>query len=223
MAHKDKKSIAILAIAIAVIIIGAIGCIFCIVGIVSVNNFELNLPDTTELTSAVKGGLDTASTLIGNLSVALKNGSETVSEAKGSLYNVRDIVDNTANAVHSIADSMDFNILGFQPLAGASEYFNKVAASIEELGGKIIDIADNIDVNTGDAEKIAENLEDLSLKLKDISNNFGSSLFMLPDFGFKRILYAVLTLFGALSLTFSLIGAGLILLNRRMDVLLVKP
>jgi hypothetical protein len=222
MALKNRKGVVIIIIAAVVILLGVIGCVFSIGGSISVKNFKLDLPETTRLASAIGGGLDTSTTTIENLSAALKNGSKTVREAKDSLYNVRDILNNTATAVKSIADAMDFSIFGFQPLLGASEYFGKVGTSIGELEDKIIDIADNIDVNAADVEKIADNLEDLSLKLKDISSNFNSSIFTLPDFGFKRMLYVMLALVGALSLAFILVGTGLILINKSISLLLVK-
>ena len=219
---KGKKDIEILVIASIVILIGVIGCVFCIGGAIGVKNFKLDLPDTTNLTSSIKGGLDTAANLVGNLSVALRSGTKTISEAKDSLYNVEDITKNTANAVEAIADAMDFNIFGFQPLAGASEYFDKIGVSIVDLGKRIISIADNIDVNTADVERIASDMDDLSIKLRDISNNFGTSLFTLPDFGFKRILYSIFTFAGILSFAFVLIGTGMILINRKINLYLTK-
>ena len=222
MALKCKKGVGILIIASIVILIGVIGCVFCIGGAAGVSNFKLSLPDTTNLTYSIKGGLDTASNLTGNLSVALRNGTKTIKEAKDSLYNVEDITGNTADAVIALADAMDFNIFGFQPLAGASEYFDKIGDSIIDLGKRIISIADNIDVNTTDVLRIAGDMDDLSLRLKDISDSFGTSLFTLPDFGFKRILYTIITFAGILSIAFILIGTGMILINRKINLYQVK-
>ncbi len=222
MALKNKKGIGILIIAIIIIIIGVIGCVFCVSGIVSVKNFKLDLTETTELVASVKGGLDSTTTLIGNLTVALRNGSSTIREAKNSLYNVSDVSDDTAKVIQTIAKAIDFNLFGFQPLSGASEYFESVGNSVQDLGGNIIDIADNIDVNAEDVEKIAGDLENLSVKLRGISNNFENAVITLPDFGFKKILYALLYFSGVLSLAFILVGVALILLNRRINLYLIK-
>ena len=83
-------------------------------------------------------------------------------------------------------------------------------------------LSDNIDVNTADVERIASDMDDLSIKLRDISNNFGTSLFTLPDFGFKRILYSIFTFAGILSFAFVLIGTGMILINRKINLYLTK-
>ena len=57
MALKCKKGVGILIIASIVILIGVIGCVFCIGGAAGVSNFKLSLPDTTNLTYSIKGGL----------------------------------------------------------------------------------------------------------------------------------------------------------------------
>ena len=222
MALKNKKGIGILVIAIIIIIIGVIGCVFCVGGIVSVKNLKLDLTETTELTASVKGGLDSATTLVGNLAIALRNSSLTIREAKNSLYNVSDVSDDTAKVIQTIAEAIDFNLFGFQPLSGASEYFESVGYSVQDIGGNINNIADNIDVNADDVDKIAGDLENLSVKLRDISNNFENAVTTLPDFGFKKMLYALLYFGGALSLAFILVGAAIILLNRRINLYLIK-
>lgn len=217
-----KKDVGILIISIIIMLIGIIGCVFCCGGIVIVKNLRLDLTKTSDLATSVKGGLDSAATLAGDLAVALRNGSLTIREVKDSLYNVSDITDDTAKVIHIIAGPVDFNIFGFKPLSEASEYFKKVENSVGYLSENIIDIADGIDVNADDVEEIAVDLENLSIDLRDISSNFENAVIALPDFSFKKVLYAFLSFGGALFLAFILIGAAIILLNRKINIYLVK-
>ena len=223
MRLKNRKGFIIIVIAVILLIIGVTGSAVCMSIIIDIRDFNLDPVNINKVAVSVGSSLDSAASIIEGLSTALRNGSLTVKEVKESLYNVADISGDTTGVIQSIAEAMDFNIFGFQPLSEASEYFESVGENINQLGGNITDIADNMDINADDIVKIADDLESLSSDVREISYNFENAFMTLPDFGIKKILYAFFSFCCLLSFGFILTGISIILVNRKINLYLVSP
>jgi hypothetical protein len=88
------------------------------------------------------------STTIGNAGTTLGTTSATLAAAGGVLSDV-------ASTADELSTSLDFSILGSQPLAGAARRFGELAVQVRGFEDKATALADDLSVNASDTQGLA--------------------------------------------------------------------
>src|SRR4051794_810461 len=101
-------------------------------------------------------------TTIGNAGATLDTTSQTLASAEAVLAQVGDTADE-------LSGSLNFSILGSQPLAGAATKFGQLAVQVRGFQGKASALADNLGVNATDTRALATEIDKLRAEVADVS------------------------------------------------------
>lgn len=214
MPVSSKKQVIIYILAIIMFIFGSLGTIACFGGIFAVKSLNLNILNFSSLNTSVQEGASSITVLIKDSSKTIANASTTAREAKETLFTVSDLSRSAAQATYGIAESINFQIGTFKPLEGTVKHFTDIGDNLNSLAINIDNTAGSIDKNADDIDKIAVDLKDISVKLENASKSFNTTTTFLPDFEFKKVLYALLAYCGILHLMFVLIGVSLMIIGK---------
>jgi hypothetical protein len=218
----SKKQFIVYLLAIIMFIFGCFGIIACFGGIFAVKNFNLNIPNFSSLNNSVQEGASSVNVLINDSSVSIENISTTVRETKDTLFTVANLSRSAAQATYGIAESINFQVGTFRPLEGSVKYFTDIGDNLNSLAINVENTAGSIDKNANDIDKIAVDLKDISIKLENTSKSLSTTAMSVPDFGFKKVLYALIAYCGILHLMFVLIGISLMIIGKSGSISNVK-
>jgi hypothetical protein len=208
-----KKSKIVMIFSIIIIVFGVAGCAISSAGIAVVRSLNIGSEDSPFM-STVNGTLSTATSTIGNSSLALKNIAVTIEASKVSLSTASDMLINSSEALEEISDIMNFEIIGTKPLAGTSQYFVTIADDLEKLSGNIDSLSQSIGTNINDINRLSDNLGEISITLGNFSTSLSETTGTDLGFGIKSFLYATLIVMVALNIMFILIGSSLLIVNK---------
>lgn len=217
-----RKLALIYILAIIMLVFGILGSAVFFGGMFAVRDFDIANLNFSSINDSVQDGVGSVNVLIKDTSSAMGNVSTTVREVKDTLTNVSILSRSASIATYGIAKSMNFEILTFKPLEGTVKYFNDIGDSLNSLADSIESTAGTIEKNADDIDKIADDMSDISVKIENASGSFSTTADSLPDFGFKKILYAFLAYAGLLHLMFVLIGISLMTISKSSNIAYVQ-
>ena len=198
--------------AVILILFGVAGVVGAIAGIPIANKYLKSINTFPEINESVVAGFSSISGTIVDVSTTTKNVTKTLIETKNSLSNASLLSDQAGTAFHQISKYVDFNILGYKPLAETSTYFNDIGDTLSELSSQISNTVDSLDANIRDVNKLSQDFILISVKLDKISEISSKTLTFLPIESFLKVAYILLIYIAILHLMFLIIGLGMLLL-----------
>jgi hypothetical protein len=209
-----KKRIIVYLISIILILFGLSGAVLSTVFILRANEFVRNIKQIENINTSVKGGFESITTIAKDTHITTVNIAASIKNAKESLLFASDASKESAEAVYSIADLTDFDVFGFKPLEGASDYFITIGDNLNMLSQKIKDTADSLETNEKDIMKLGEDFKEVSVKLNLISGELDQTVNLILEDNFIKMIKIVLIYMAILHFMFIIIGIALITLAR---------
>jgi len=211
-----KKSIILKIFAFILILFGVAGIAGSIAGIPVANKYLRSVNTLPEINESVVAGFSSISGMITDVSATTKNVTQTLTETKESLKNASELSDEAAAAFYEISQYVEFDILGFKPLAETSTYFNDLGDTLTELSGQISNTAGSLDVNIRDVDKLSQDFTQISTKMDKVSEVSSKTLTLLPVESFLKVAYVLLIYIAVLHLMFVITGLGILSLSSRL-------
>jgi hypothetical protein len=199
--------------AVILILFGLTGVAGSIAGIPISNKYLKSFNTLPEINESVVAGFSSISGTITDVSTTTKNVTQTLIETKNSLSNASLLSDQAGTAFHQISKYVDFDILGYKPLAETSTYFNEIGDTLSELSSQISNTVDSLDVNIQDVDKLSRDFILISTKLDKVSEVSSKTLTLLPIGSFLKVANILLIYIAVLHLMFVIIGLGILSLS----------
>ena len=203
--------------AVILILFGVAGVVGSIAGIPIANKYLKSFSTLPEINESVVAGFSSISGTIVDVSTTTKNVTQTLIETKKSLSNASLLSDQAGTAFHQISKYVDFDILGYKPLAETSTYFNDIGDTLFELSNQISNTVDSFDANIQDIDKLSRDFILISAKLDKVSEVSSKILTLLPIGSFLKVAYILLIYIAALHLMFVIIGLGILSLSAKIS------
>jgi hypothetical protein len=196
--------------AVILILFGVAGVVGSIAGIPIANKYLKGINTLPEINEAVVEGFSSISGTIVDVSKTTKNITQTLIETKKSLSNASLLSDQAGTAFHQISKYVDFDILGYTPLAETATYFNDIGDTLSALSSQISNTVGSLDVNIQDVNKLSQDFILISAKLDKVSEVSSKTLTVLPIESFLKVAYILLIYIAVLHLMFVIIGLGML-------------
>lgn len=117
--------------------------------------------------TAAVAAIDRAKTTIDKTATGVRGMETSLADAKAAIDRSSGIATNVAATMSGLADKMQIQIFGLQPLAGLSSGFSDAATQLGGLSTDLSTIGQSLDANRDDAQAVAQSLDDLSSSLAD--------------------------------------------------------
>jgi hypothetical protein len=132
--------------------------------IADLNNMAASLE--AQRAAAVKA-IDNAKDTIDQTATSVRGMDTSLADAKAATDRAASIANDVSSTMADLADSMQINILGLQPLAGLAPGFSNAATQLGGLSTDLSTIGTSLDSNRDDAQAVAQSLDELSSSLTD--------------------------------------------------------
>ena len=203
--------------AVILTLFGAAGMVGSIAGIPIANKYLKSFNTLPEINESVVAGFSSISGTIIDVSTTTKNVTQTLIETKKSLSSASSLSDQAGTAFHQISKYVDFDILGYKPLAETSTYFNDIGDTLSELSNQISNTVDFLDVNIRDVDKLSQDFILISAKLDKVSEVSSKTMTLLPIGSFLKVTYILLIYIAVLHLMFVIIGLSILSLSAKIS------
>jgi uncharacterized protein YoxC len=117
--------------------------------------------------AAALAAIDNAKTTIDKTATGVRGMETSLADAKAATDRAAGLATNLGTSMSGLADAMQVNIFGLQPLAGLSSGFSDTATQLGGLSTDLSTIGESLDSNRDDAQAVAQSLDDLSTSLGD--------------------------------------------------------
>lgn len=207
----SKKSFLTYFFSIILIFFGVSGSALSATGLVySNNNLSFN-SEEIEIAASLDESILSVSTLMQDTSKGLENASLTLLQVEESLKSAQKLLGESSTAFYEIAETINFEILGYKPLEKSYSYFIGIGDSLSVLSSDIGKTAQYMNTNSIDLTKISGNLEDITININNTYKSFSGSFSNVMNLNFSSILTYVFIYTLILHIMFIIIGIVFIL------------
>lgn len=119
--------------------------------------------------TAAVAAIDHAKTTIEKTATGVRGLDTSLADAKAAIDRASGIATNVSTTMSGLADKMQLQIFGLQPLAGLSSGFSDAATQLNGLSTDLSTIGQSLAANQDDAQAVAQSLDDLSSSLADFT------------------------------------------------------
>lgn len=102
--------------------------------------------------------LDRVDATMAQTVTTVDNAGATLTTTSETLASAGDVLGQVADTSQELSTSLDFSILGNQPLAGAATKFGDLAGQVRSFQEKAIALSENLAVNAGDTRELASKI-----------------------------------------------------------------
>ncbi|MEE8324572.1 MAG: hypothetical protein V3R31_02855, partial [Candidatus Humimicrobiaceae bacterium] len=162
---QPKKKILITIFSIISILIGLTGAIASFGGIFVLNSYEENFDNINDLSLSIAGTIEKTSDMLINSNETSEHITESIRTTENTIAYASEISYESGMAFNEIAALVDFEILGFQPLGTAGDYFTDIGNNLIGLSEELSLAEDDLEINASDLERIGQDLENISIEL----------------------------------------------------------
>lgn len=117
--------------------------------------------------AAALEAIDSARATIDKTATGVRGMDSSLGDAKAAVDRASSIATGVGDTMGGLAQAMQVNIFGLQPLAGLSGGFTDAATQLGGLSTDLAAIGASLDSNRDDAVAVAQSLDDLSSSLTD--------------------------------------------------------
>jgi len=203
---QTKKRIFITIFSIISILFGLSGAIVSFGGFFVLNSYEENIDSIHELSLSVAGTIEKTADMLKNSNKTTGNIAESIRITKNTISYTSEISYDSGVAFNEVADLVGFEILGFQPLWAAEDYFNDIGNNLTGLSKELSLAEDNLEINVSDLDRIGRDLENISMELGDVSIRFNQTINSFSIYNLVLIIKYLLVYLVILNIIFILNG-----------------
>ncbi|MCD4668947.1 MAG: hypothetical protein K8S14_00730 [Actinomycetia bacterium] len=203
---QTKKKIFITIFSIISILFGLLGAIFSLGGIFVLNSHEESIDNIHKLSLSAAGAIEKTAGMLKNSNEAAGHIAESIRTTKNTISYTSEISYDSGAAFNEVAGLVGFEILGFQPLGTAEEYFDDIGNNLTGLSEELSLAEDNLEINASDLDKIGRDLESMSIELGDVSNRFNQAINSFSIYNLALAIKCLLIYLGILNIIFILNG-----------------
>ena len=211
---QTKKKIIITIFSIISILFGLSGAIVSFGGIFVLNTYEESFDNVHDLSLSVARTIKETSDMLKNSNETSEHIAESIMITKNTINYASEISYDSGKAFNEIADLVGFEILGFQPLENAEDYFNDIGSNLIGLSEELSLAEDNLEINASDLERIGHDLENISKELGDVSTRFNQTINSFSIYNLALIIKYLLVYLGILNIIFILNGIMFLIIRR---------
>jgi hypothetical protein len=209
-----KKPIFTYIFSILIILFGVVGTVFSVTGMFYLRKEPLYNLASSNITTSLDENIVSVSELMHQTSEGLENASLTLKQVEESLLNAQNLLKDSSNAFYDIADTVNFEILGYKPLEKSYSYFNNVGDSLWVISEDILKTAQYIDTNSKDLTEIGDNLSDITVNINHSYDSFSETFSSLIGKNTGAILFYILLYISILHVMFIFIGLMFLFKNK---------
>lgn len=196
---------------IILIFFGISGCALSVTGLVYFNKNLSFTQEETNFGASLDESILSVSDMMKDTSKGLENASLTLKQVEESLANAQELLSTSSFAFYDIAETINFEILGYRPLEKSYGYFIGIGDSLSLLSSDIGKTALYINTNSADLTKISENIDDITININNTYKNFSGTFSNIANLNISSIFTYILIYILVLHVMFVLIGLVLIL------------
>jgi len=208
------KKIFITFFSIISILFGLTGAIASFGGIFVLNSYKESFDNIHDLSLSVAGTIEKTSEMLINSNETSGHIAESIRTTKNTIEYASEISYDSGMAFNEIASLVDFEVLGFQPLGAAGDYFTDIGNNLIGLSGELSLAEDDLEINANDLESIGQDLENISIELGDVSTRFNQTINSFSIYDLVLIIKFLLIYLGILNIMFILNGIMFLILKR---------
>ena len=208
------KKIFITIFSIISILFGLTGTIASFGGIFVLNSYKESFDNIHNLSLSIADTIEKTSDM-------LINSNETTGHIAGSIRTTKNTIDyaseisyDSGMAFNEIAGLVGFEVLGFQPLGTAEDYFADIGNNLIELSEELSLAEADLEINATDLERIGQDLENISIELGNISTRLSQTITSFSIHSLVLIIKYLLIYLGILNIMFILNGIMFLILKR---------
>ena len=203
---KTKKKIFITIFSIISILFGISGAIFSFGGIYVLNSYKESFDTINDLSKSVAETLEETADMLKNSDETTGHIAESIRITKNTINYTSEISYESGLAFNEVASLASFEILGFQPLGAAEDYFNDIGSNLIGLSEELSMAEANLEVNASDLERTGDDLESISIELMDVSKEFSQAIDSFSIYRLVLIIKYLLVYLAILNIIFILNG-----------------
>jgi hypothetical protein len=129
-----------------------------------------NLDDRIAADQArLSASLHRITTSIDKLATTTDHAAATLNTTSALIDEAAVVIDDLAGVSDELAGSLDFSILGQQPLAGASQRFTEFATRLRTFQGMTGGLADNLGTNADDLGSLTGEVQQIGVMTQDLA------------------------------------------------------
>ena len=208
------KKIFITIFSIISILFGLTGAVASFGGIFVLNSYEESFDNIHDLSLSVAGAIEKTSAMLINSNETTGHIAESIRTTKNTIEYASEISYDSGMAFNEIAGLVDFEVLGFQPLGAAGDYFTDIGNNLIGLSGELNLAEDDLEINATDLERIGQDLENISIELGNVSTGFNQAINSFSIYDLILIIKYLLIYLGILNIMFILNGIMFLILRR---------
>jgi len=208
-----KKKILITFFSIISILFGLTGATASFGGIFVLNSYEESFDNIHDLSLSLAGTIEKTSDMLINSNKTSEHIADSIRTTKNTIDYASEISYDSGMAFNEIAVLVDFEVLGFQPLETAADYFTDIGNNLIGLSGELGLAEDDLEVNASDLERIGQDLENISTELMDVSTGFNRTINSFSINDLVLIIKFLLIYLGILNMMFILNGIMFLILK----------
>ena len=196
------------------ILFGLAGAIFSFGGIFALNSYEEKIDNIHDLSLSIAGTIEETSGMLNNSDDTFEHIAESIRTSIKTIDYASEISYDSGMAFNEIAGLVDFEVLGFQPLGPAGDYFTDIGSNLIGLSEELVLAEDDLDTNVTDLERLGQDLENISEEFGDVSARFGQTIDSFSIYNLVTIIKYLLIYSGILNIMFILNGIMFLILKR---------
>jgi hypothetical protein len=197
------------------LIVAALALVALFIGVARVNGIADRFGGDV---GGISRTLDRTSDVLEKAASTARGFGATIDGTTGALTVVAGDIDSIVPRLDSIADqTAALNILGSQPLAGASDLFREISTQLRDVRGQLATVSTSLTTNRGALETNAGSLADLAAETRQLSLRLDGATLAgaIEDL---RVLLVIVLGIGALGAAVPAVGALLVGLWLRREV-----
>lgn len=208
------KKIFITIFSLTSILFGLAGAIFSFGGILVLNSYEEKVDNIHDLSLSVAGTIEETSGMLKNSDDIFEHIAESIRTSKNTINYASEISYDSGMAFNEIAGLVDFEILGFQPLGAAGDYFTDIGSNLIGLSEELGFAENDLEINVTDLERIGQDLENISIEFGNVSTRFNQAIDSFSIYKLVSLIKYLLIYLGILNIMFILNGIMFLILKR---------
>lgn len=205
-----KKKLLVYLFAIILIFFGLAGILTSIIFAGKVKEFSASIKDIENINTSVSLSFEAITSVVKNTQTATENIAESINNAKDSLVSASKTASTSSEAVYSIAEITNFDILGYRPMEEASKYFILLGDNLLDLSQNINQTANSLDVNESDIKILGSDFEEIFSRLETISSEMENTMTFISSGNYSGLMNIAIIYIAVLHFMFLITGLALI-------------
>jgi methyl-accepting chemotaxis protein len=164
---RSRLGTALLLFGVVGVVLAAVIAAGLVGGAISARNLSDRLQSEQAQLVEMLGRLNDS---VDHLATSTDNAGQTLRTTQAVVEAVGGVASGLGSTASRLGSSLDVNILGQRPFAGAAESLGSVSTQLDTLGTQVTALATNVETNADDMSQVAVRVREMSQDLKTITD-----------------------------------------------------